>query len=80
MACIHIDQYTSNHRMTSQSSDILSRIDSESVEIPDSPVLNCSQLSPSVVTSTTNDNYENRRYSKVWLYALVGRNKVILNH
>ncbi|KAJ8100044.1 hypothetical protein POJ06DRAFT_255261 [Lipomyces tetrasporus] len=62
--------------MTSQPTDIVSQLHSELLEIPDSPVLNRTQLSPFMATSTTT-NTNNRRYSKVCLYTAVGRNEVI---
>ncbi|KAK9244920.1 hypothetical protein V1506DRAFT_540086 [Lipomyces tetrasporus] len=58
--------------MTSQPTDIVSQLHSELFEIPDSPVLNRTQLSPFMAISTTT-NTKNRRYSKVCLYTAVGR-------
>jgi hypothetical protein len=65
-------------KMTSQSPDMLSHLDSELFEIPDSPALNRTQSSPSMSSSTTTTT-KSRRYSKVWLHTPVSRNEVILN-
>ncbi|KAK9327629.1 hypothetical protein V1520DRAFT_314702 [Lipomyces starkeyi] len=63
--------------MTSQASDILSQLDSELLEIPDSPVDQLpSSLSQAMSTATAT---KPKRYSKVWLHTPVGRNDVILN-
>ncbi|KAK9326678.1 hypothetical protein V1520DRAFT_118374 [Lipomyces starkeyi] len=64
--------------MTSQSPDMLSQLDSELFEIPDSPALSRTQSSPSMSSSTTTTT-KSRRYSKVWRHTPVSRNEVILN-
>jgi hypothetical protein len=60
--------------MTSQPSDILSQLDSELFDTPDSPVPNHPH-SPSTTTLATTK----RRYSKVWHHTPVDHNKVTLN-
>ncbi|ODQ69014.1 hypothetical protein LIPSTDRAFT_202958 [Lipomyces starkeyi NRRL Y-11557] len=63
--------------MTSQASDILSQLDGELLEIPDSPIDQLpSSLSQAMSTATAT---KPKRYSKVWLHTPVGRNDVILN-
>ncbi|ODQ73967.1 hypothetical protein LIPSTDRAFT_3175 [Lipomyces starkeyi NRRL Y-11557] len=63
--------------MTSQASDILSQLDGELLEIPDSPIDQLpSSLSQAMSTATAT---KPKRYSKVWLRTPVGRNDVILN-
>lgn len=61
--------------MSSQPSDMLSRLDSEPLETLDSPVLSGTPSSPSITTSAATK----RRYSKVWHYTPVDRNEVTLN-
>ena len=61
--------------MSSQPSDVLSRLDSEPFEILDSPLLSATLPSPSATASAATK----RRYSKVWHYTPVDRNEVTLN-
>ncbi|ODQ69131.1 hypothetical protein LIPSTDRAFT_7153 [Lipomyces starkeyi NRRL Y-11557] len=62
--------------MTSQASDILSQLDGELFEIPDSPIDQLqSSLSQAMSTATAT---KPKRYSKVWLHTPVGRKDVIL--
>jgi hypothetical protein len=61
--------------MALQPFDILSELDSELFETPDSPVLNRTLSSPSITTLATTK----KRYSKVWHHTPVDRNEVTLN-
>ncbi len=61
--------------MALQPFDILSELNSELFETPDSLVLNRILSSPSITTLATTK----KRYSKVWHYIPVDRNKVTLN-
>lgn len=61
--------------MSSQPSDMLSRLGSEPLDNLDSPCHNPTLSSSSITTSAATK----RRYSKVWHYTPVGRNEVTLN-
>lgn len=61
--------------MSSQPSDMLSRLGSEPLDNLDSPCHDPTLSSPSITTSAATK----RRYSKVWYYTPVGRNEVALN-
>lgn len=61
--------------MSSQLSDILSRLDSEPLESLGSPALSAALPSPSATASAATK----RRYSKVWHYISMDRNEVTLN-
>ncbi len=61
--------------MALQPFDILSELNSELFETPDSLVLNRTLSSPSITTLATTK----KRYSKVWHHTPVDRNKVTLN-
>ncbi|OWT42294.1 BED zinc finger domain-containing protein [Pochonia chlamydosporia 170] len=61
--------------MSSQPSDMLSRLGSEPLDNLDSPCHDPTLSSPSITTSAATK----RRYSKVWHYTPVGRNEVTLN-
>lgn len=61
--------------MSSQPSDMLSRLRSEPLDNLDSLCHNPTLSSSSITTSTATK----RRYSKVWHYTPVGRNEVTLN-
>ncbi|KID81519.1 transposase-like protein [Metarhizium guizhouense ARSEF 977] len=61
--------------MSSQPSDMLSRLGSEPSDNLNSPCHDPTLSSPSITTSAATK----RRYSKVWHYTPVGRNEVTLN-